>query len=152
MKKTITISQVSVKAWDEEEHPRHPAGTSEGGQFAPKDEVAPTSESSDNLDLLTSAQRDRIEYLRRRYAPRDGYEFKENKVEVKVTESFLHPERPYIRAFLTLNTGLIGDEGTMAEWHARTRRFFVVGPRGGVKTWNGNRWVSGATWDSVKAY
>lgn len=34
----FTFAPVEPRYWDEDEHPRHPAGTSEGGQFAPKGE------------------------------------------------------------------------------------------------------------------
>lgn len=96
---------------------------------------------------LTKQQTARIEYLRRRYAPRDGYEFKTNEIWLEDWDS---PVRSYRFVYLIIKTGLVGDEGTLAEAYARDRRFFSIGPKGGTKTWNGKRWLPGATWDQVE--
>ena len=78
---------------------------------------------------MTKAQERSIEMLRKKamselfFGGAEKYEFKQ--FEVKEYEGYLS---------LTIETGLKGDEGTMAEICARDYCFLFVGDRGGV-TW-----------------
>jgi hypothetical protein len=80
--------------------------------------------------MTTNAQQAKIEYLKEKFAPRDGYEVKEEKVEDAYGG----------QVFFYLTTGLIGDEGTMAELYARTRRWFCIGKRGATKSFADQKW------------
>ena len=97
------------------------------------------------MTTLTQAQTERIADLRKRYAPRDGYEFKIDAIKPNP----IADENAPASVFLLLETGLIDDEGTAAAIFARTRRMFKIGVRGGVKTCNGKGFVPGATWDTL---
>ncbi len=87
---------------------------------------------------LTKAQRERIEFLRTRFAPRDGYEFKQFEInQVGEGKSI----------FVHLETGLINDEGTMAAIYARDRYGFCIGKRGGLESHDGNKYQRNYTRD-----
>lgn len=46
----IVLYDELAKAWNEEDHPRHPSGTSEGGEFAPKDGGGSTKVKPEDFD------------------------------------------------------------------------------------------------------
>lgn len=83
--------------------------------------------------------------LRRRFAPAAGYEFKVDEVRV---DSYTVLSKQHCVVYLLLETGLVADEGTMAEVFARDRRWFKIGKRGAVRTFDGERWGKNifATW------
>ncbi len=89
---------------------------------------------------MNKKQEQIIKKLKVKFAPGDGYEVKNDTVEdwAGGVVSF-HYE-----------VGLIGDEGTMAEVFGRDRRWFKIGPRGGIKAFDrtNSRWVNNifATW------
>lgn len=151
--KNINITKVTVEKRYDPSQPRAPKGSPDGGQWVAQGSAAPADGADD--PRLTKQQRDRIAMLRRKFAPRDGYEFKENEVEVKNWgdygwEWLSESDKERVSCFLKLTTGLIRDEDSMASVFARDTRRFQIGKRGGVKTFNGKRWVPGITWD--KAY
>lgn len=78
---------------------------------------------------MNESQSAKVDFLRNNFAPEGGYEFKRNEV--------VHLDGCGI-VFLYLETGLIGDEDTMASVFARDRRQFKIGPRGGVESINKN--------------
>lgn len=84
---------------------------------------------------LTKSQERTIEYLRKKFSPREGYEFKKNEVELD-TFDCVGKEKTIV--YLHIETGLIDDEGSLAEVFARTRRWFRIGKRGGIKSFDGN--------------
>ena len=88
---------------------------------------------------LTKKQMAAIEYLRRQFAPHENYEFK--RFEIVGDED-------YKKVFLLLETGLIGDEGTMASVFARARYHFSIGVRGGLESHDGKRFQRNFTRDS----
>lgn len=93
---------------------------------------------------ITKAQTRTIEDLRKRYAPREGYEFKQNEIRIQPWDE----TSGEYSLFLILETGLINDEGTAAAIFARDHRMFMIGKRGGIRTHNGKTWVRGDTGDT----
>ena len=89
---------------------------------------------------MNKKQEQTIKNLKSRFAPRDGHEVKNETVE------------DWDGGFVSFHyeVGLVGDEGTMAEVYGRDRRWFKIGARGGVKTFDksNSRWVDNlfATW------
>jgi hypothetical protein len=63
---------------------------------------------------LTPSQTRAIAFLRKKFAPREGDEFKRNEVEIDTYE-FMETIRQIV--YLRLETGLTGDEGTLAARH-----------------------------------
>jgi hypothetical protein len=54
-----------------------------------------------------------------------------------------HDMAKYGAIGLGVTIGLIGDEGTAAEVWGRTKWLWLIGPRGGLKTFDGKRWLHG---------
>jgi hypothetical protein len=90
--------------------------------------------------MTTKSQDKAIEWLRQKFTPRQGYEF---KLDETITDTFETVRGEQTLVYLKLETGLIGDENTMAEIFARDRRWFVIGKRGAIKAYDGekNRWT-----------
>lgn len=79
---------------------------------------------------MTKAQVETIAEVTRRILAKNertakAVEVKESKVEVR--DHFVA---------LTLEVGMVGDEGTMASIYCRDRRVLVIGPRGGLTLLN----------------
>lgn len=78
---------------------------------------------------MTPSQAREIESLRKRFAPyNESYEVKDNRTEVLDGGV----------VFFFWETGLKNDDGTMASVYGRTRRWFKIGKRGHVESFDGN--------------
>lgn len=74
-----------------------------------------------NTKQQTSTLNDVIDFLTKGYL--NNYEVK--KLKVTTSENWKH-------VFVSLEIGMVGDEGTMAEIVCRDHYQFFIGPRGGM--------------------
>lgn len=96
------------------------------GKISPRRKRNPRKASNG----MTKAQVETIAEVTRRILAKNertakAVEVKESKVEVR--DHFVA---------LTLEVGMVGDEGTMASIYCRDRRVLVIGPRGGLTLLN----------------
>ena len=102
------------------------------------------------MEKATKAQLAQVEWLREQVLLHDGYgysaehEYKSFEVEERGFEGY-HGYKPFVT--VSTEVGRKGDEGTMAEIFARTRRLISIGPRGGMHLLN----TKGATGRSGQA-
>lgn len=100
------------------------------------------------MEKATKAQLAQVEWLREKVLLHDGYsdeyEYKSFEVEERGFEGY-RGYKPFV--IVSTQVGHKGDEGTMAQIFARTRRLIWIGPRGGMHLLN----TKGATGRSGQA-
>lgn len=79
--------QIELKAWDESQHPREPAGSDKGGEFTKKDYTDQQKKDADELEKKALESADELDNIAKKYA--SEFDANVTKINIKTKESIL---------------------------------------------------------------